>query len=292
MHQGDLYAILSGFFWSISVILMRVSGLQVPPLPLTFFKSSVAILCFLTLSLALGEVLAPSLSSEAYLRLVVSAVLGISLADTMFAAALNRLGASLQALADCVYAPAIAVVGFLMFGELLGPWEMLGGVLVVSGVAVGMRVTPEVRSRLDLVTGICLAAGAHVIMAVGILYVRDIYREVSIVWVSGFRFLVATLVLAVLAQWHPDRNKLFLAFRRRDLWKAMLPMSVFGPFLATLFWVGGFKYNTAARAAIYNQLSTVFIIVLAVVFLRERLTPRKALGLALAIAGATLVGLH
>lgn len=292
MHAGDVYAILSGFLWSISVILMRVSGMQIPPLPLTFFKSAVAVLCFIVLSQALREPLVPELTPGEYGRLIVSAVLGISFADTMFAAALNRLGASLQALADCVYAPAIAVVGFLMFGETLGFWEILGGLCVVSGVVVGMRVTPEVKNRRDLVVGVVLAAGAHIIMAVGILLVRDVYREVSVVWVSGFRFLVATLVLGAFASLRADRGTLFLAFRRRDLWKAMLPMTFFGPFLATTFWVAGFKYSTAGRAAIYNQLSTVFIIILAVLFLKERLTTRKAIGVALAIVGALLVATH
>jgi drug/metabolite transporter (DMT)-like permease len=289
MHQGDVYAILSGVFWSMSVILMRVSGLHIPPLPLTIFKSAVAVCFFVLASQALGEAFVPELSGEAYVRLVVSAVLGISMADTMFASALNRLGASLQALADCVYAPAIAVVGFMMFGEWLGFWELLGGLLVVSGVVVGMRVTPDVKSRRDLVIGVFLTAGAHVIMAVGILFVRDVYREVSVVWVSGFRFLVATIVLVVFASCQADRGQMFLAFRRRDLWKAMLPMTFLGPFLATICWVAGFKYSFAGRAAIYNQLSTVFIIVLAVIFLKERLTGRKALGVALAIVGALLV---
>lgn len=72
----------------------------------------------------------------------------------------------------------------------------------------------------------------------------------------------------------------------------MIPMAVLGPFLATLFWVGGFKYLTAGRAAIYNQLSTVLIIVLAYLVLKERFTIRKAIGTALALLGAILVAMH
>ena len=135
----------------------------------------------------LNEPFVQSLPAEAYFRLVVSGILGITIADTMFAAALNRLGASLQALADCIYSPAIAGIGFLMFEEYLGMWELLGGILVVGGVAVGMRMTAEVHSRKDLVMGVILASGAHIIMAVGILMVRDLIREesLSIVWISG-----------------------------------------------------------------------------------------------------------
>jgi hypothetical protein len=131
------------------------------------------------------------LSGQDYLRLVVSAVLGITLADTMIASALNRLGASLQALADCVYSPVIALVGLVMFGEHLSAWEMMGGALVVSGVFVGATRTVEIKKPNDLWIGILLAAGAHIIMAIGILMVRDLFREHSLVWVSTFRFVVA-----------------------------------------------------------------------------------------------------
>ena len=271
MHQGDLYAISAGFFWSFSVILMRVSGLSIPPVPLTFFKSSVAVACFVVAVIAVGHPLLLPVGGETYVRLLISAVLGISIADTMFAAALNRLGASLQALADCIYSPAVAGVGFLMFGEMLGPWEIVGGALVVAGVAVGMRITVEVKSQRDLWVGVMLAAGAHIIMAVGILMVRDVIRETSVIWVSGVRFLIATVVLGILAAFRMPLNQLFLGFLRRDTWKMTIPMAVFGPFLATIFWVAGFKYLTAGRAAIYNQLSTVFIILLAFIFLKEKL---------------------
>lgn len=289
--MGEFQAVLAAVFWSVAVILMRLSGLSVSALPLTVFKSAVAMLCFLGTLLVLGEPLLPHLSGEQYFRLVISAVLGISIADTMFVAALNRLGASLQALADCFYSPTLAVVGFLMFRETLNWWEILGGVLVVAGVGLGMSRDGTIEPRA-LLTGVLLAAGAHVVMGFGILMVRDIFREISIVWVSGFRFSVATVVLALFASSRGFQKNVLYPFQRRDLWKWMIPMSVLGPFIATIFWTGGFKYATPGRAAIYNQLSTVFIIILARVFLKESLTPRRLAGLTLAALGAVAVASH
>ncbi|MDA0767890.1 MAG: DMT family transporter [Verrucomicrobia bacterium] len=294
MPKGDLCALGAAVVWSVSVILMRVSGLKVPALPLTFFKIWVAVLCLLVALAWERSGWLPDLSGGEYLRLVLSGVLGITLADTMIAAALNRLGASLQALADCAYSPTMALVGFAMFGELLGPWELIGGALVVSGVFVGATRTLEIKEPRDLWVGILLAAGAHVIMAVGILMVRDVYREISIIWVTTFRFVVAGVVMFLgVALWKREAlGKLFLGFRRRDTWGSMIPMAVLGPFLATLLWVGGFKYSTVGRAAIFNQLSTVFIIVLAYFFLRERMTRRKTAGVVLAVLGSLLVATH
>ncbi|MDF1740265.1 MAG: DMT family transporter [Verrucomicrobiales bacterium] len=291
LSQGDIYAIISGFFWSFSVILMRISGFTIPPIPLTFFKSFIAILGFGTVLFFVGDPLLPEYDSAVWTRLVISAILGISIADTMFAAALNRLGASLQALADCIYAPAMTVVGFLMFGESLTAVELIGGALVVSGVFVGLVRTKEIENSRDLLVGTALAAGAHVTMAFGILMVRDVIQEGSLVWIAGFRFAVATAALGVFAILKGQGKSLVMGFRRLDSWKHTIPMAILGPFLATLFWIAGFKHETVGRAAIYNQLSTVFIILLAWLILKERMTPRKLIGVTLAITGAIVVGL-
>ena len=295
MQIGDMYAIGSAVVWSFSVILMRVAGYQIPPIPLTFFKSCVALLCLYLCLLILGEELWVDLPVTDYFRLIISAFIGISIADSMIAAALNRLGASLQALADCAYTPAMACIGFLMFGEMLSAWELIGGMLVVSGVFVGAAMTAEIKSTKDLWTGIFLAAAAHIIMAVGILMVRDIYREVSVLWVTSFRFVVAVVAMfAIAAIKYPKtiNKKLLLGFYRPDTWITMIPMAILGPFLATLFWIQGFKYLEAGRAAIYNQLSTVFIIFLAYILLKEKMTMRKIIGVALAFCGALLVAFH
>jgi drug/metabolite transporter (DMT)-like permease len=152
-----------------------------------------------------------------------------------------------------------------------------------------MVVTRDVKSTRHLYSGVAMAAAAHIIMAFGILMVRDVFREISLVWVAGFRFTVATIMLAVFALMRGEGRLLLVGFQRKDSWKTMIPMSILGPFLATLFWIAGFKYETAGRAAIYNQMSTVFIILLAWLLLREEMTKRKLLGLSLAIGGAVLV---
>ncbi len=289
---GEYTAVSSALLWSVSVILLRLSGLSLAPLPLTFFKSSVALVCFLLSVLGQGLPLLPELPVDAYVRLVLSAILGIAIADTLFLAALNRLGASLQALADCIYAPSVAAVGFLMFGDGLGAREILGGCLVLGGVMVGVDAADESEneespSRGKLFEGVLLAAGAHIIMAVGILMVRDVIRAESVVWVSGFRFAIATAVLLIYGSLKGE--KMWAAFKRPDLFKWTIPLSFLGPYLATIFWASGFKYTTPGRAAIYNQLSTVFIIILARVALGERLTPRRIAGVFLAGVGSVLV---
>ena len=295
MNIGELYAVGSGLFFSIALILMRVAGYQIPPLALNFFKCSIALILTVFTLLMLGEPIFIDLPKSTYLRLVISAVIGISIADTMIVAALNRLGASLQALASCAYAPSVSLVGFAMFGEVLSNWELVGGALVLSGVFVGATITAEIKKPRDLWVGILLAVGAHITMAIAILMIRDIYREVSLIWVCSFRFFIAALAMLLYASVHFKgrlRAMLLAGFYRPEMWRTIVPMAILAPFLATLFWVAGFKYLEAGRAAIYNQLSTVFIIILAYFILGEKFTVRKIIGVSLAIFGAIIVSTH
>lgn len=292
LGPGEQLALGAAFVWSIAVILIRISGMEISALPLTIFKSGVAALAFFFTLGFLDVSWWPDLSGKEWATLILSGILGISVADTMVVAALNRLGASLHALADCLYAPSMALVGFLLFGERLTGWEMAGGLCVVGGVAFGMRPTKEAPTVRALVTGVLLAAGAHVIMAVGILMARELYTQHSVVWVSGVRFFVATVVLALFALARGKKRALTEGIRRRDLWKWTIPLSLLGPYLATMFWALGFVYTKAGRAAVFNQMSTVFVTILAFIVLKEGLTSRKVAGLFLAVIGSVIVGTH
>ena len=69
----------------------------------------------------------------------------------------------------------------------------------------------------------------------------------------------------------------------------MIVGAFMGTFLSVSFWLAGFKYTLAGRAAIYNQLSTILITLLAVIFLKEHLNFRSWVAVILAMVGAVLV---
>ena len=56
-------------------------------------------------------------------------------------------------------------------------------------------------------------------------------------------------------------------------------------------WMGGMKFIQASEASALNQMSTVFIFVLGVIFLKESVTREKIVALLLAVAGVLLVTL-
>ncbi len=270
---------------------MRVAGYQIGVIPLNIFKNTIAIVGFFLTLVFTSTALWIDLDIHSWALIALSGILGVTLADVFFVASLNRLGASLQALVDCVYAPSVILTAFILFGETIGTVEIIGGTLVGLAVLIGSYKPKEVKNRKALLSGIAFGVAAHILMAIGALVVRDIYQTHSLVWVCLMRFVFGNVFLILLAPLFVKGQPLFYAFTHRKTWKFTIPISILGAFMATLLWLNGFKYSLAGRAAIYNQMSTVFIVLLAIVILKEEITFRKLLSISLGILGALIISL-
>jgi len=53
--------------------------------------------------------------------------------------------------------------------------------------------------------------------------------------------------------------------------------------------MAGMKYTTASRAAILNQMSIIFLFILATVWLKEKMTAQRLAAIVVAVVGAYLV---
>ena len=126
-------------------------------------------------------------------------------------------------------------------------------------------------------------------LAISVVWAKPALSNGSLLWATTFRQVVTFFVMAPVALALPDRRAIWGVFKPRDDWRFMLPATTLGSFFALLLWLGGMKYTEAGSAAIINQTSTVFILVLASIFLKEPFTARRWAAAGLAIAGILLV---
>ena len=127
-------------------------------------------------------------------------------------------------------------------------------------------------------------------MAFGIALATPLLKMgFPLVWAATIRIAAGTLVLAPMALASPARKKLWSVFRPSVAWKTAVPGALVGTYLAYMFWLAGFKYAEASISAILNQTTVIFAIILATVIVKERLTKRKVLAMALAVTGVLTV---
>lgn len=290
---GEILSILAALSWAVSIILFRKTREDLPAVALNLFKNLITVVLLAATLLVLGIPLLPDRPRSDWLLLAASGLLGISLADTLFFLSLSRLGAGLVAVVDTLYSPAVIALSVVFLGERVGPQVVVGAALVLGAILVGAADRPPAgRSRRDVVVGIVLGAVAIVCMGGGIVLVKGILADSSVLWASAVRmvFGVAGLLpLLFVRRWRDDTLELM---RPGRVWIHLLPASVLGGTVSMAAWLGGFKFTDASVAAILNQLSTIFLFVLAAAFLNEPLTPRRGIAVAMAVAGAAVVALR
>ena len=131
---GETLALITAIVWSISVILFKKSGETVRPLGLNLFKNTLTLLLMPPTMLALGGSIFVRAPSSDYVLLMLSGVLGIGIADTLFFWSLNLLGAARSAIVDCLYSPVIILLSIFWLGERLTNAQAVGALIIISAL--------------------------------------------------------------------------------------------------------------------------------------------------------------
>ena len=288
--MGEIYALSCALVWAFAVVFFRRSGETMPPLALNLFRVGISSALFMVTLLAGGQGLWHRAPLGDYLLLIGSGIIAIALSDTLFHAALNRVGAGINAVVDTLYSPLTALGAFAFLGERLDGWQVAGMLLVISSVVVATRMAPPAGTTLrTLVSGVLLGVASMVALAAGVVMAKPVLADADVVWATSMRQLGALAVLAPAALFLPGRRARLRALRPGAGWKYAIPGTILGSYVALMLWIAGMEYTAVGKAAVLNQTSTIYTLVLASLLLGEKFTRRTALAAALALAGVVLV---
>lgn len=292
---GKTCAVASALLWAVALILFKWCGEKIPPLALNLFKNVVGLILLVATLLCLGhglDMVSPFPIRDIWI-LVLSGIIGIALADTLFFYSLNLLGVGLVAIVDCLYSPFAVLFAVWILLEELSVGQYFGAALIVTGVLVSSRHDPAGgKTRRQLLAGTLFGASAMALMAFGIVLAKPVLTDFPLIWATTIRLFAGTVSLAVLAVASPRRRLWWSGFRPSATWKVSIPASVLGCYFCLILWIAGFKYTQAAVAAVLNQTNTIFAIILATLVLREPFGRRKLIATTLAIAGVILVTIN
>jgi len=278
----------------MALVLLKRAGETVSPLALNLFKNTLALVLLGVTVVALPGAVSDlrACSARDFWVLSYSGIIGIAVADTLFLEALDRLGVGLISVVECTYSPFVLLFSAVLLAEPLTRSHYVGMSLIVGGVLLASRHPPPPgRTRMQVTLGLLLGAASMALMSYGIVLVKPILDEHSfpLIAATTIRLAAGTVPLALLAWASPKRREHFAVFHVKPDWKWVVPGSILGTYVAMIFWVAGFKYANAAAVGILNQTSIIFALILARVFLRERLTRRKLLAIGLAATGVITV---
>ncbi|MBN1197574.1 MAG: DMT family transporter [Candidatus Aminicenantes bacterium] len=282
---------LSAFSWGIAVILFSHAGKQMRPVALNLFKTTITTLFLLAAMIIWNVSLIPAgVSLTDWGIVALTGFLGITVADSLFFVCLNLLGAGMAAIVDCLYSPMVLLFSWWVLSDVPGTAKIAGAALVVSAV-LAASIHPGVPGPgwRRMLAGILAGGGAMALMALSIVMMKPILDRADFLWVTELRLITALIFLLIQTALHRKRRMIMAEVMDRRRWRHAFPGALMGNVIAMTMWVAAFKFTDVASAAILNQTSTIFIVILAAVFLNERFTLRRLIAALLAFGGSILV---
>jgi len=288
---GKSMALLCAFTWATAVIFFKLAGDNIRPLALNLYKTTLTVAILFPLLPLLGVPLLPAtIGPRQALAVAASGILGIAVADTMFFACLNRLGAATTAIVDALYVPFVMTASWLALGEQPRLEQVGGAVLVIAAILVAAyRRNGGGRPTGHRLAGFLFGIGAMALMAASIVLMRPVLEKVHVFWVTEVRMLSALLVLSTMFALQKGRRGLLAPLWRKGSRGYAFRGALLGNLISMTLWIAAFKFTTVNSAAILNQTNTVLGVVLAALFLKEPFDLRRVLATLLAVAGTVLI---
>jgi drug/metabolite transporter (DMT)-like permease len=295
---GEAKALLAAALWAIAGIIFATQTSRLGPLRLNLIRS-VAAAAFICLLLpfagAGGEMRAVSLATV--IAMVGSGILAIGLGDSLFFASLPVLGASLAVpISSAAYPLLTFFVAWVWLDETLTVAVLAGSLLVIVGIFLLLWQTAPViappadvrwHSRLGWRGGVLLLMIAAVFYALSTTWLRAGSSDLGPVSAGAIR-AGGTVLFLIPAAMTQRREPAIRPFVWKYLgWAAVAGILAGG--IGSLFYIAAVQEAGAGRTAILTSTMPLFTLPLAVLFLRERMTPRIVAGTIACVIGISLI---
>lgn len=285
IDKGEAFSILSAATWAFGVILYKRLGERLSPLQLNLRKNLVVLTMLVPVIAIVHGFAPPATPWPDVLIALLSGVIGIGIADTLYFRALNSLGAGRMGIVGNFFSPFVLVLSFAFLGERLSGLQFVGFGLVSIGVLIIHE--PQVAAGVDraaLRRGLLLGVAAVLLMAVAIVLVKRVLERNELIWISGIRMLGGVGAMALLTLWASRGDTPAASLDRRG-WLLLVAAAFIGQLVSMLLWLAGYKYTSASVASILNETASVFIVIGAWWLLKEPMSARRVIGVCFTMSG-------
>ena len=284
---GALAALTSACLWAVAAVMFGQIGQAMTAKAMNLAKGIVALVCLVFFIFPEPFM---DLSYSTFWMLALSGILGICIGDTLYFLSIQRLGARLTLLIGTLIPVVTAFIAVFAFNETLGLMSYLSLLLTISGVAYVMWSKAESSHKNVVWKSGLLVAGLFVLTeSSGILLTKWAVFEIDSLEATFIRQVWGVVGLTV---WGLIARELVSDFQplknNPALFKKLLLTSFIGAFLGTWLSVLALKLTFASVAVALNSTSPIFIILITVLFLREKMPASSIIGSIIAVVGVIL----
>jgi drug/metabolite transporter (DMT)-like permease len=288
MHY--LFLILAVLFWSGNFIVGRGIHNDIPPITLAFWRWAVALLIILPFSM--GHILhQKDIIRRNWKILTVLAILSVTNFSMFIYMALKSSTVTNTVLINSMIPIFIVMVSWMGFKERITLRQSIGIALSLAGLMFIIA-----NGNLSTLTSVRFSTGDLWTISAGIswaLYsvlLRNYPMELNSRSFLATLIIIGTLFISPFYIWEMSTGKT-MNFTRASM-GSIVYVALFASILAYIFWNKAIQIIGANKTGIFIHLMPVFSIILAIIFLDEKLRGYHIKGTILIFSGILLTTTH
>jgi drug/metabolite transporter (DMT)-like permease len=290
-HLGEVTGILTAICWTISALTFSLATRRAGSLTVNLFRLLFAMIMYMVWSKVMRGLWLPTdASHEAWKWLSVSGLIGFVLGDYFLFTSYSYQSAKVSMLIMSLAPPIATIFGVIVLHESFTWLNLLGMILVLSGIAIVILKREEVDDKMTHgfnypIKGLLLALGGAAGQGIGAVFSKlgmgnyDPFASSQIRTVTGIIGFV--LIISLTRNWRKVRTSIL----HQKAIKPLLIGSFFGPFLGVSLSLLAFQHTKVGVASTLIATVPVFILIPSVIFLGEKLNWKEVIGAFLAVGG-------
>jgi drug/metabolite transporter (DMT)-like permease len=290
-HFGEIAALLTAVFWTITALAFEGATRRVGPFAVNLIRLVLALLFLSGLTFFTRGLWFPADATvHNWIWLGLSGVVGFIIGDYFLFSSYPIIGSRIAMLIMTLAPPLAALLGWLVLGETMTKISLLGMFLVIAGISIAIWNKPDgekMRLKFPL-RGLLFAFIGAVGQGGGIVLSKYGMGEYNAFASTQIRAIVAvigfTIIISLLGRW----DRVFTTFRNRPALKRIMLGSFFGPFLGVSFSLLAIQHTNTGIAATLMATVPVLIILPSVLLLKQKVTLAELGGAVLSVIGVTL----
>jgi drug/metabolite transporter (DMT)-like permease len=293
-YIGEIAALLTSVFFSITAVIFTQASRQVGPTITNRVRLVIALIYLMIINLVLsGQPLPIGASSEHWIWLGISGVIGLALGDMFLFRAYEHMGARMGMLMMSL-APVIgALTAWVVFGETLRLGQIAGMGLTLGGIAWVVANRPADDSNRSgtsgrgILFGLLAATGQAVGLVLSKQGMADGFSPFA---GNAIRMLAATAIFWLVTLAQRQGGVTIRAVRTHPSALRTLALgALVGPVLGVSASLLAVQHAEVGVASTLMALPPVFLLPIGYFFFKERVGWQTVVGTCVAIAGVALL---
>jgi len=284
---GIVFALVAAIGFSAKAIMVKLAYLdKVDAITLLALRMAFALPFFLVVAAGANRNKhSQPLTARDKLAVIGLGFIGYYLASYLDFLGLQYISAGLERLILFLYPTMVVLISALVFGDRIGRTARLALLISYAGIAL-VFVHDMKATELDALTGSLLVFGSALAYAV---YLVGAGHTIARIGASRFTAYVMTVAcVACLVQFAVTHPVAALKLPAR-VYELSIGMAVFSTVLPAFLLAAAMRRIGSMHTSMIGSIGPVSTIVLAYVFLGERMSPEQIAGSILVLAGVLMI---